>query len=48
MKELLRDKYKGGKVERYEFLRVLAIHFVLYKYLDQGVNSNSNSTYDFL
>lgn len=46
MKELLRDEYKGGKIDRYEFPNVLAVHFVLHDHLDRGVNSNS--TYDFL
>jgi hypothetical protein len=46
MKKLLRDEYKGGRVERYEFPGVLAVHFVLHDHLDRGVNSNS--TYDFL
>ena len=46
MKELLRDEYKGNKVDRWEFPNVLAVHFILHDHLDRGVNSNS--TYDFL
>jgi len=44
--ELLRDEYKGGRVDRYEFKNVLAVHFVLHDHMDRGVNSNS--TYDWL
>lgn len=46
IKELLRDEYKGNKVDRQEFPGVLAVHFILHDHMDRGVNSNS--TYDWL
>jgi hypothetical protein len=46
IKDLLRDEYKGGRVDRQEFKGVLAVHFILHDHMDRGVNSNS--TYDFL
>ncbi|KAF2014672.1 DUF1446-domain-containing protein [Aaosphaeria arxii CBS 175.79] len=38
MKDLLAEEYKGGRVERFEFPGLKAVHFLLRDHLDRGVS----------
>jgi hypothetical protein len=38
MKDLLADEYKGGRIERFEFEGLRAVHFLLKDHLDRGVS----------
>lgn len=44
--DLLGDDYKGQKIDRLEFPRLWAVHFLLHDWLDRGVTANA--TYDIL
>lgn len=46
MKELLAEEYKGGKIERFEFPGLRAVHFLLKNHLDRGVSCTTSV--DFL
>ncbi|KAF2679247.1 DUF1446-domain-containing protein [Lentithecium fluviatile CBS 122367] len=46
IKHLLADEYKGGRIERCEFPRLRAVHFLLKDHLDRGVSCTL--TVDFL
>lgn len=46
MKELLAEEYKGGQIERFEFLGLKAVHFLLKDHLDRGVSCTTSV--DFL
>jgi len=38
LKELLAEEYKGGRIERFEFPGLRAVHFLLKDHLDRGVS----------
>ncbi|KAF2769751.1 DUF1446-domain-containing protein [Teratosphaeria nubilosa] len=44
--ELLGDDYKGQQIDRMEFPKLWAVHFLLHDWLDRGVTANA--TYDIL
>jgi hypothetical protein len=46
MEDLLGQEYKGGKIDRFEFPNLHAVHFLLRDHLDRGCNSSSS--YDSL
>jgi hypothetical protein len=46
MESLLADEYKGGRIERYEFPGLHAVHFLLKDHLDRGVGCTTSL--DFL
>ncbi|KAH7112800.1 hypothetical protein B0J11DRAFT_511567 [Dendryphion nanum] len=46
MKSLLADEYKGGRIERWEFSSLSAVHFLLKDHLDRGVSCTTSV--DFL
>lgn len=44
--ELMADDFKGQKIDRMEFPKLWAVHFLLHDHLDRGVTANA--TYDVL
>ncbi|KAI8938344.1 hypothetical protein NX059_005995 [Plenodomus lindquistii] len=46
VKDLLADEYHGGRIERFEFKGLRAVHFLLKNHLDRGVSCMTNV--DFL
>ncbi|KAF1999034.1 DUF1446-domain-containing protein [Amniculicola lignicola CBS 123094] len=46
IRDLLAEEYKGGRVERYEFPGLRAVHFLLKDHLDRGVSCTTSV--DFL
>jgi hypothetical protein len=44
--ELMADDFKGQKIDRMEFPKIWAVHFLLHDHLDRGVTANA--TYDVL
>ncbi|KAH0844640.1 hypothetical protein FOPE_09432 [Fonsecaea pedrosoi] len=46
IQELLEQDYKGGRIDRFEFPNIFAVHFLLRDHLDRGCNASSS--YDTL
>ncbi|KAK6366872.1 hypothetical protein LTS17_010423 [Exophiala oligosperma] len=46
MQDLLGEEYKGGRIDRFEFPHLYAVHFLLRDHLDRGCNASSS--YDTL
>ena len=46
MIELMDEEYKGQKIDRMEFPKLWAVHFLLHDHLDRGVTANAG--YDIL
>lgn len=44
--ELMGEDYKGHKIDRMEFPKLWAVHFLLHDHLDRGVTANAS--YDIL
>lgn len=44
--ELMGEEYKGQKIDRMEFPRLWAVHFLVHDHLDRGVTANAS--YDIL
>lgn len=46
IQQLLGEEYKGGRIDRFEFPHIWAVHFLLRDHLDRGCNASSS--YDTL